>query len=252
MSNEINVETADLTDKQLVTLLKNHGIGRRSVMKLIGGGAAVATLGSSVAARPGSAGIHDVYGAPYEASESVPKGIADHVVGLHIHPGETHPGFPGLPPSDGGPVEFNFDPVGVHITTNDVVDFNIHSGLHTVTAIHSKFGEPPIFDFPDRVPTANGFTSPVMNVGDSWLYRFTEPGVYDIMCLPHYDLGMVVRVVVTDRNPNAPTPTDAYDDTLLPPLVEVVFDTPELTPENIINEGTVAWDDLSLISTSPP
>jgi hypothetical protein len=70
MTNEIDVETADLSDEQLVTLLKNHGMGRRGVMKLFGAGAAVATLGGTAAAKPGNAGIHDVYGAPYEASES--------------------------------------------------------------------------------------------------------------------------------------------------------------------------------------
>lgn len=74
--------------------------------------------------------------------------------------------------------------------------------------------------------------------------RVTSLGVYDIMCLPHYDLGMVVRVVVT--GPNGLVPADTYDDSLLPPAVEAVFDAPELTLANIVEQGTVAWADLSL------
>lgn len=237
MNDNLDVETAKLSDAELITLLKNHGMSRRWLMRLFGAGAVVSAVGGTAAAKPGGASIDAVYGSPYEASESVPKGIVDQVVELHLHEGETHPGFPGIG------VEFFFDPVGVHLTTQEVINFDVHSGLHTVTSIHSKFDEPGVFAFPDRVPTG-GFTSPVMNVADSWLYRFTTPGVYDIMCLPHYDLGMVVRVVVTA--PNGSVPEDTYDDSLLPPAAEAVFDAPELTPANIVEQGTVAWADLSL------
>ena len=234
MSNRMDVETAELTDGELVALLRNHGMNRRGLMRLFGAGAVVAGLGGTAAAKPGGVSIDEVYGASYEASESVPSGVVDQVVQLHLH-------FE--PP---GPPEFFFDPVGVHLEAGEVIDFEVHSGLHTVTALHPKFDEPGAFEFPDRVPTENGFTSAVMNTGDSWLYRFSTPGVYDIMCLPHYDFGMVVRVVVTGRNPNDPIPEDSYDDSLLPPAVEDVFDAPEMTPQHIVDNGTVGWDDLTL------
>lgn len=236
MSDGIDVETAKLTDGELVALLRNHGMGRRGVMRLFGAGAVVAGVGGTAAAKPGGVSIDEVYGASYEASESVPSGAVDQVVQLHLH----------FDPSTPAPPEFFFDPVGVHLEAGEVIDFSVHGGLHTVTALHPKFDEPGVFAFPNRVPTENGFTSAVMNTGDSWLYRFSTPGVYDIMCLPHYDLGMVVRVVVTGRNPNAPIPADTYDDSLLPQAVEDVFDAPEMTPQNIVDQGTVAWEDLTL------
>lgn len=237
MAEETHIDELELSDAELMTLLKNHGMDRRLLLKVFGAGALVSAFGGTAAAKaPGGASIDEVYGAPYEASESVPSGIVDQTVRLHLH----------FDPDTPAPPEFFFDPVGVHLKAGEVIDFEVHSGLHTVTAIHPKFDEPGVFDLPDRVPTDNGFTSPVMNTDDSWLYRFTTPGIYDIMCLPHYDFGMVVRVVVTGRNPNDPVPEDTYDDEGLPGPVEAVFDAPEMTPENIVEEGTVAWDDLTL------
>lgn len=236
MTDNIDVEELELSDSELMKLLKSHGMDRRTLMKLFGFGAGVTALtGSASAKNQGGASIDPIYGAPYEASESVPGGIADEEVKLHLH----------FDPSTPDPPEFFFDPVGIHLSPHDVINFDVHGGLHTVTSLHPKWDEPGVFSFPNRVPTDNGFTSPLMNTDDAWLYRFIEPGIYDIMCLPHYTFGMVVRVVVT-RPEDDEIPEDNYDDTLLPDKAEAVFDAPEMTPENIVTEGTVAWDDLTL------
>lgn len=235
MSEKPNIDDLDLSDAELMKVLTNHGINRRLLMKIFGAGAVTAALGGTAAAKqPGGASTDEIYGAPYEASESVPSGVVDQLCELHLH----------FDPSTSAPPEFFFDPVGIHLTSQEVINYHVHGGLHTVTAVDSKYDEPGVFDFPDRVPTDNGFTSPVMNTGDSWLYRFVTPGIYDIMCLPHYGLGMVMRVVVT--KPNGSVPTDTYDDSSLPPAVKAVFNAPELEPQNIVDEGTVAWDDLSI------
>lgn len=246
MTENTPVDELELTDSELIAVLKNHGMSRRWLMKLFGAGAVVAALGGTAAAHEGGGvRIDKVYGAPYEASETVPSGLVDHEVALHLHPGPgDHADFP-LDPESGEeiPAEFFFDPVGLRVKPGEIVNFNVHKGLHTVTAIHSKFNEPPQFVFPDRVPTANGFTSPVVNVDDSWLYRFTTKGVYDVMCLPHLGFGMVIRLVVHDEGD--PVPADPYGPFPVPNAGDV-FAAPELTPANIISEGSVAWADLTL------
>ncbi|WP_255196285.1 cupredoxin domain-containing protein [Halorarius litoreus] len=253
MTNTTAIDELELTDDELLEVLKNHGLSRRVLMKVFGVGAvASAFAGSAAAHSDRDRRIDMVYGAPYEASETVPSGLVDHEVLLHIHEDEeeggTHADFPLEEGEDGElvevPAEFFFDPVGLHVRAGDVVNFHTHNGLHTATSIHSKFNEEPFLEFPDRVPTANGFTSPPMVDGDSWLYRFSTAGIYDVMCLPHYGLGMVVRLVVTDGN--GPVPEDPYDSALVPPNVATVFGAPEMTPENIVDEGSVAWEDLTL------
>ncbi|WP_410765803.1 hypothetical protein [Haloferax sp. DFSO60] len=138
--------------------------------------------------------------------------------------------------------EFIFDPVGLAVNPNEVVEFRVGFGLHTVTSFHPKFSEPPIFTLPQRVPTEYGFTSPPVVDGDAWLYRFTEPGVYDLLCLPHLELGMVMRIVVSDGDE---VPTDDYGPLEIP-NAGTVLAAPELAPENIVSEGEVPWAGLSL------
>ncbi|PSP98201.1 hypothetical protein BRC89_09630 [Halobacteriales archaeon QS_4_70_19] len=50
-----------------------------------------------------------------------------------------------------------------------------------------------------------------MLMGDeSWLYRFTETGVYDIFCSPHLPFGMVMRVVAVDPQHTDPADLETY------------------------------------------
>ncbi|WP_396610818.1 plastocyanin/azurin family copper-binding protein [Haloferax sp. S1W] len=239
MTKQRDTDDLDLSDDELIEVLKNHGMNRRTLMKVFGVGAAVSALGGTATASANrGARIDDVYGAPYAAGENVPSGLVDHVVGLHVHEGDIHEGFP-VDPESGAeiPAEFFFDPVGLHVNPGDVVEFTVHDGLHTVTSFHPKYE-----GLPNRVPTSNAFTSPPVVDDDSWLYRFTKQGVYDINCLPHLGLGMVARIIVSgDGN----VPSDTYGPLPIP-NAGTVLGAPELTPANIVSEGSVAWADLTL------
>lgn len=248
MAAQPNLEDLDLDDAELIELLKNHGVSRRTLMRAFGAGAVVAALGGTAQGSPGrGTRIDDVFGAPYARDDNVPSGIVDHVVELdHLHADDedVHDGFPSPENED----EFVFDPVGLHVKPGDVVHFDNLAHEHTASAFHGKWN--PIF--PTRVPDGvPGFTSPPFVGGESWLYRFTTKGVYDLFCFPHIPLGMVMRIVVFD-----PEEDDIEDEPFeeygaFPPVgpfgnAERVLTTAELDPENIVSVGTVAWSDLSL------
>lgn len=241
----------DLSDEELMEVLKNHGMSRRGLMKVFGVGAGVAALSGTAAGKPGRGNrIDKVYGATYAAGiHTVPSGLVDHSVELHVHPGPgDHEDFP-LEEGEEVPVETFFDPVGLHVNPGEIVEFTVHGdGLHTVTSFDPKFNEPPFITFPDRVPTDHAFTSPPVAEDDSWLYKFTTKGVYDLFCLPHVSLGMVMRILVFD-----PEEDDLSDSTFdeptggpLPPNAEAVLTADALDPANIESEGEVAWADLDL------
>ncbi|MGB9957298.1 plastocyanin/azurin family copper-binding protein [Haloferax prahovense] len=244
MTKQTDTDDLELSDDELIEVIKNHGIDRRSLLKVFGVGAAVSALGGTAAATSGRGNrIDEVYGAPYSADDTVPSGLVDHVVELHTHEENIHDDFP-IDPESGNevPAEFIFDPVGLHVRPGEVVEFRVHHGLHTVTSFHPKFSEPPVFTLPSRVPTSHGFTSPPVVGGDSWLYRFTKQGVYDVLCLPHLTLGMVARIVVSG---DGAVPSDTYGPLPIP-NAGAVLGAPEMTPENIVSEGSVAWEDLTL------
>ncbi|MFC6952829.1 hypothetical protein [Halorubellus litoreus] len=286
MTAPTDVDELDLSDQELLTVLKNHGIDRRTLMKLFGVGAGVAALGGSAAGSSSRGNrIDEVYGASYDAElDTVPSGIVDHEVGMHVHPGDgAHEGFPptqgegegedgdqgdedgengedgdqgedGENGEDAVP-EFFFDPVGLHVNLGDVVAFTTHgTGLHTITSFHPKWNEPPVLTFPDRVPTDYGFSSPPIATDDTWLYRFTTKGVYDLLCLPHVSFGMVMRIVVFDPEEDdvseerfsEPAPDSEAP---LPGAAATVLGDDALDPENVVDVGEVAWSALSLGST---
>lgn len=277
MSESPKAEELNFTDAELVEVLKNHGIDRRHLMKILGLGAGVATINGSAGAKVGrGTRIDEVYGAPYAAGrDTVPSGLVDHTVDLHIHEGDgAHEGFPqgddtvdadpSTPEFDADPddlddvPEFFFDPVGLHVKPGEIVSFTTHDpGLHTVTAFDPKFNEPPFLLLPDRVPTEYAFTSPPVAEGDSWLYKFTTKGVYDLFCLPHVSLGMVMRIVVFDPNEDdigSPTFDEPDPDPNAPlfPLAKMVLDNPPLDPDKIVSgDGEVAWSELTLPLSSP-
>lgn len=252
MTTETDVSELDLSDAELMEVLKNHGISRRGMMKLLGAGAGAAAISGTAAGKPGKGTrIDKIYGASYAAGvHNVPSGLVDHSVDLHIHDsGGDHPGFP-VDPNENEAPEFFFDPVGLHVKPGEIVEFITHGiGLHTVTAFDPKFNEPPFLFLPDRVPTDYGFTSPPVAEDDSWLYKFTVKGVYDLFCLPHLTLGMVMRVVVFDPEEDDigdPTFDEPGGDDALPPFANMVLSNGVLDPADIVDAGEVAWSDLTL------
>lgn len=262
MTDDRDLDELDLSDAELMGVLADHGMNRRGLMKAVGVGAGVAALGGTAAGAQGSGNrIDKVYGATYAADiHTVPSGRVDHAVELHVHGGDaTHEGFP-VPDGDDkddqddAPETF-FDPVGLHVKPGEIVEFTVHSGLHTVTSFEPKYSEPPVFTLPKRVPTDHAMTSPAVAADDSWLYKFTTKGVYDLLCLPHLPLGMVMRIVVFDpAEDSLSDPTfDDWGPFSGPPErgdphfnANRVLTETELDPEKIVGAGEVAWSDLTL------
>lgn len=190
MQQKPNLEELDLTDAELLELLKNHGIDRRSVMKVLGAGAVLSLGAGSATAEhdePHTPHIDSHFGYSAPADEHLPGKLRpDRTVELHI---------------DDPPIPFHFDPMGIHIDVGDIVRFNFESPDHTVSAYHVGHGRQ------QRVPDEEEpFTSPMINAGGFWLYQFDHPGTYDIYCSPHQFFAMVMRIVVGD--PDA----EGYDD----------------------------------------
>lgn len=255
---------------------------RRNVLKIAGAGAGLAALGGlsttgvgqedggtptatpTETPTPGAGDaaedehfvadlVDPVFGYPLAGGETDDLEL-EHVVDVtFVDGGGSHEGFPQEPDEDAPgqfvevPAEFFFDPVGLHVEPGDLVHFDTVAGLHTVTAFHEKFSEPNL-DVPTRVPDdVPGFTAPPMTPGESWVYQFTEPGVYDYFCFPHLGLGMVGRIVVLD-----PEEDDVDSETFAAPTAGelfpnggAVFSAPELDPATIVEAGSVAWADLT-------
>ena len=191
--------------------------------------------------------VRQILRATYAADETVPRGLVDHGVVLDVvdtNGSDSHPGFPSDPESESGdelPVELVFDRIGLHVDPGDIVAFRVETELHTVTSFAPKYSEEEL-ELPWRVPTEYAFTSPPVVGGDVWRYRFTDPGVYDLLCLPHVVLGMVMRVVVSTDGRAPEDPYDALDI----PNAGTVLGAEQLKPSNIVGEGSTGWDELAL------
>ncbi|AEH37344.1 cupredoxin domain-containing protein [Halopiger xanaduensis] len=183
--------------------------------------------------------IHPVLGySGLTADEQLPQPLQpDHAVDL-----ETRP------PSGDRPLpEFVFEPTGLHVEPGDVVRFDLVAPDHTVTAYHPSLGRQR--RVPEGVPA---FSSPVLGQGTFWLYRFDQPGVYDVLCAPHEIFGMVGRIVVGDPpaepnfGPAGAIEVDGEEVELRPPelTAELVYADPALKPATIAEQGQVSWDAL--------
>jgi len=135
--------------------------------------------------------------------------------------------------------DFVFEPTGLAVESGDVVRFTLAAPDHTVTAYHPMLGRQR--RVPEGVPP---FSSPVLGAETFWLYRFDEPGVYDVLCAPHEIFGMVGRIVVDGGEANFGE--EAYPAQRGPEFTAAtVFDDDALAPANIVEAGTVSWDDLA-------
>lgn len=260
MPSKQTIEDLDLSDTELIRVLKNHGMDRRMLMKLFGAGVVMSALGGgTAAAKPGNR-IDREFGAPYSKHDKVPGGLVDHMVELHVHGGGSDgehkgfpvpddavdadrrtPGFQSDTDDDDDLPEFHFEPVGLRVQPGDVVKFKNVSTEHTVSSFHPKFSNPQI-SFPRRIPNnARGFTSPPFVEDESWLYKFRKPGVYDLFCFPHLPLGMTMRIVVGDGS------FSDYPDLMHPAFgnANTVLNTPELDDPNAMADE-VKWENLSI------
>ncbi|MXR50692.1 hypothetical protein GRX03_03595 [Halovenus sp. WSH3] len=169
----------------------------------------------------------------YVGTGEEPPVEPDHTVQLLIREREEAP----IP-------QFYFEPTGLAIEPGDTVRFQMTTPHHNVNAYHPAFG------YTQRVPeSAPAYSSPVLGAGEYWLYTFETEGVHNIMCAPHELFGMVGSIVVgSPTGPaasavgEAPGPSEAR-----PPefTAGLVLSDPALAPENIVEAGSVSWDDLA-------
>ena len=189
---------------------------------------------------PQSNCIHPVLGySGLEGDARLPQPMSpDYEVDLITRPPES---------ADRPLPEFFFEPTGLAVESGAVVRFNLEAPDHTVTAYHPQLGRQR--RVPEGVPA---FSSPVLGAGTFWLYRFDEPGVYDVLCAPHEIFGMVGRIVVgeppaePDFGPAGPVELGGEEVELRPPelTAELVYEDPAMDPATIAERGRVSWDEL--------
>ncbi|MBX0297944.1 cupredoxin domain-containing protein [Haloarcula nitratireducens] len=214
MTDRPSIDELELSDAELLELMKNHGIDRRSMMKLLGFGTALSFSAGSAAAKhddPHPPHIDSYYGYATPDANDIPKKLEpDHVVELHVI----------LPnPPEHQPPMFHFAPSGLSVDAGDIVQFTFTAPDHTITAYHPAHG----FQrrVPERVPP---FSSPIVNAGGAWLYRFEKEGLYDLYCGPHHILGMAMRIVVGDlSDEDIPDYEDTFEGSEGPPPLLAPF-----------------------------
>ncbi|WP_224267802.1 cupredoxin domain-containing protein [Haloprofundus salinisoli] len=218
----------------------NGSLSRRSLLAALGVGAAVAAAGCVSQAEADSPQATDSgeeldaqFGYVGRSLDATPPVEPDHEVQLLIAPRE------------GAPVpEFYFEPAGLLVEPDDVVQFTLGTPDHTITAYHPQLGRTQ--RVPDGVPA---ISSPVLGAGTYWLYRFETPGVYDLYCAPHEPYGMAFRAVVGEASGPGADPVSMEDPAhgeLRPPFQTsaTVLADPALDPDAIVDAGSVSWSDL--------
>ena len=164
---------------------------------------------------------------------------ADHTVNMEIRPRQ-----------DTWIPEFYFEPAGLAVEVGDTVRFNLATPHHNVNAYHPAFG------YNQRVPDGTPpYSSPILGAGEYWLYTFEQEGVHDLMCAPHELFGMVGRVVVgSPTGPGASAVGEAPGgERSRPPefTAAQVRSDDAMTPENVAEQGSVAWEDIAASSKEP-
>ncbi|MFB6155900.1 MAG: hypothetical protein ABEJ22_08385 [Haloferacaceae archaeon] len=245
---------------------------RRDVMKAVGTGGVLAALSGTAAAQEngddGSDGSNGSDGdGSTDGNGSDGDGSTDGGDTRTVHRVETLITGPATNPDR--PADFHYQPTGIHVQPGDVVKWVFTFPDHNVVPYHPAFG------MRRRGPTGvTAFSSPLLgwrpetigpdqidppgegNAGQggrepepsTWLYAFETPGVYDILCSPHEEFGMAMRVVVGDDTETAFETSDP--DNLPAPrvgpagLARLTLTDPALEPENVVSRGTVMWEDL--------
>ncbi|MDY6819031.1 MAG: plastocyanin/azurin family copper-binding protein [Halobacteriales archaeon] len=251
MADNTRVDELELSDTELIRLIKHHGVDRRTVMQVIGVGTLVSLGAGSATAKhdnPHPPHIDSHYGYPAPEDERLPGKLhPDHTVELHIDGAA-------LTDQDQTTLPFHFEPMGVQIEAGDIIRFDVPTPEHTISAYHPGQGRQR------RVPDDNPpFSSPLMNAGGFWLYEFDSPGLYDLFCAPHELFGMVMRIVVGD--PSDPNYDGTFGSSGRPPVsrgeltalgittwpfptAHEVLNTPALAESNIVTNGPISVTDV--------
>lgn len=83
-----------------------------------------------------------------------------------------------------------FIPDQLTIQTGDVVRFEVHEGIHTVTAYHPNNRRD--LGIPEQ---ANSFDSGPIATGDIWYLKVSVRGVYNYFCIPHESMGHTGQII---------------------------------------------------------
>lgn len=188
--------------------MSNHETTRREVLGAAGTIATVGLAGclgtpeSGGGSTPTATATETKTKAPTEAEESGHHEEGEH----HTDDGHEEDGGHGAD----GPVEHvevemlsndtghHFHPHVAWVEPGGTVTFRNASGSHTTTAYH------PDNDRQRRIPEgAEPFDSGLLTEqGATFEHTFEEPGVYDVLCVPHEGLGMIGTVLVGEPDPH--------------------------------------------------
>lgn len=87
--------------------------------------------------------------------------------------------------------EDDFDPQLVHLEEGGSVTFEWESGNHDVTSFHLE-NDVPIGTPEGTMPFSQDLNGP----GQSLVVDFEEPGVYNVVCVRHERVGMMMSILV--------------------------------------------------------
>lgn len=174
-----------------------------------------------------------------DSAPQLDQAPADYDVDLLIRPRDGAP--------EGTPPEFYFEPVGLSIQPGQTVRFRALTPHHTATAYHTQHVKQ--MRVPEGVPP---FSSPIIPVGESWSYTFTQPGVYDLWCGPHEMFGMTIRIVVGEASGPATDPPADLGARGAFGAAGTVLSDPALAPARILEQGRVGWAELDPASKRIP
>lgn len=94
--------------------------------------------------------------------------------------------------------ELTFEPKTITIPVGGTVLWkNPSNVVHTVTADPNKAADPSHVHLPEG---ATAFDSGTIQPGGTYRHRFTVPGRYQYVCLPHEMMGMIGEVIVEEKS----------------------------------------------------
>lgn len=91
-----------------------------------------------------------------------------------------------------------FEPKEVTIRVGETVEWkNVGNSVHHASSDPGMAMKPGEASTP---PGAKSFDSGFLRPGDSYSFKFSEPGVYNYVCAPHETSGMIGKVTVLPRD----------------------------------------------------
>lgn len=135
-----------------------------------------------------------------------------------------------------------YDPIGLLVQPGTTLRWMIMANVHSVAAYHPDNDQHSLGIPENAKPWNSNF---LVNPGDHFEERLTEPGVYDYFCAPHEQAGMVGRVIVANASGPGTLPFDYFKSlSPLPDWQDVSEAAQQNFPsiEKILKEGIVQLD----------